>query len=228
MLCLSPALKYRISMVVLILLILLDISYLIVCAWIVDNDYNSTETRFNITVPILLSFLQLFVVKSLCFESQTMLMVVSDVAQVVEESGLPNDRLSVRTVFMLMTPYFWPHGWTNRVRAVSTYALLGISKTANLIAPLYMAKATNALVSLDISTARTFIGIYCALTLIAKLFKELQSFVYLAVKQTAYNEIAVLTYSHLHSLSLEWHLKKVKYSFLLYQQVFFTDFIESG
>lgn len=32
--------------------------------------------------------------------------------------------------------------------------------------------------------------------------------VYLKVKQTAYVEIAEETFRHLHTLSLEWHLKK--------------------
>ena len=31
---------------------------------------------------------------------------------------------------------------------------------------------------------------------------------YLRVKQTAYSQIAGSTFKHLHSLSLEWHLKK--------------------
>ena len=50
--------------------------------------------------------------------------------------------------------------------------------------------------------------IYSALSLCSKVFKELQNVIYLKVKQTAYAEISVTVFEHLHSLSLEWHLKK--------------------
>ena len=54
----------------------------------------------------------------------------------------------------------------------------------------------------------TNIIIYCSLALSAKVCRELQNVVYLRVKQLAYTEIAEITFNHLHSLSLEWHLKK--------------------
>ena len=31
---------------------------------------------------------------------------------------------------------------------------------------------------------------------------------YLRVKQTAFSQVAVMTFAHIHTLSLEWHLKK--------------------
>ena len=52
------------------------------------------------------------------------------------------------------------------------------------------------------------IVVFCSLSLISKVFKELQNVIYLGVKQAAYAEIAQQTFAHLHSLSLEWHLKK--------------------
>jgi len=38
--------------------------------------------------------------------------------------------------------------------------------------------------------------------------KELQSLVYLKVKQTAFVQVAVMTFAHVHTLSLDWHLRK--------------------
>ncbi len=116
---------------------------------------------------------------------------------------------SIKQIVLILKPYFWPKGTNHRIRACSTYIVLGISKVANLSAPLYMASATNALVSQNISLALNSVGIYCLLTFISKGMKELQAVIYLGVKQTAYIELATLTYSHLHNLSLEWHLKKV-------------------
>jgi ABC-type transport system involved in Fe-S cluster assembly fused permease/ATPase subunit len=108
----------------------------------------------------------------------------------------------------ILKPYFWPHGFHNKVRACSTYLILVISKLANLAAPLYMAKSTNALVAKDTSSAIINVTIFCSLTLLSKIFKELQSLIYLKVKQTAYIELATLTYEHVHTLSYDWHVRK--------------------
>jgi ABC-type bacteriocin/lantibiotic exporter with double-glycine peptidase domain len=78
----------------------------------------------------------------------------------------------------------------------------------NLYAPMFMATSTNALIAANVSAAVTSIACYCACNLVSKALSELQSVVYLKVKQTAYVEIATMTYEHLHSLSLDWHLKK--------------------
>jgi len=49
---------------------------------------------------------------------------------------------------------------------------------------------------------------YAFFIFMAKLLKEGQSLVYIKVQQAASIEIADTTFAHLHSLSLEWHLKK--------------------
>lgn len=113
----------------------------------------------------------------------------------------------VKMVYILK-PYFWPHGTTNKIRAASTYVVLIISKLANIASPLYMAKATNALLAKDATLAITNIAIFTAMVLVSKLFKELQTLIYLKVKQTAYVELATLTYEHIHSLSYDWHVRK--------------------
>ncbi|CAE8652573.1 unnamed protein product, partial [Polarella glacialis] len=49
---------------------------------------------------------------------------------------------------------------------------------------------------------------YSLLTFLSKALKEAQSLIYIKVQQAAYIEIADTTFAHLHSLSLDWHLKK--------------------
>ncbi|OQR99491.1 ATP-binding Cassette (ABC) Superfamily [Thraustotheca clavata] len=120
----------------------------------------------------------------------------------------PSKGISFVKMLLVLRPYFWPHGFGHRVRALSTYLLLGTSKLLNLYAPMFMAQATNALVAKD--AWRAFVGVtcYCVSIFISKTLEEVKSIVYLKVKQTAYVEIATMTYEHLHSLSLDWHLKK--------------------
>ncbi|RLN49497.1 hypothetical protein BBJ28_00011119 [Nothophytophthora sp. Chile5] len=137
-------------------------------------------------------------------ESQALPQVVAETPQ---DPAKPRGISFVKLVYILK-PYFWPHGFTNKTRAASTYVVLILSKLANLVAPLYMASATNALVAQDASTAILDIAIFCGLSLASKLFKEMQSLIYLKVKQTAYIELATLTYEHVQSLSYDWHVAK--------------------
>ncbi|KAL0587002.1 hypothetical protein ABG067_003342 [Albugo candida] len=108
----------------------------------------------------------------------------------------------------ILRPYFWPNGTANRARAFSTYLFLFLSKLLNLLSPLYMAKATNAIIKQDAKTALFALAIFSGMTLGSKLLKELQSLIYLKVKQTAYIELATYTYAHLHALSYDWHVHK--------------------
>eukprot|EP01036_Dinobryon_divergens_P059803 gene59803-79765_t len=120
------------------------------------------------------------------------------------------------TFFELMRvlkPYFWPSAGTdgallNRLRTTSTWLLVGLSKAANLYAPLFISVATNKLISHDLRGTFLNVIIYCALRLLSSIFKELQGIVYLKVKQQASIQLSEQTFTHLHSLSLNWHLSK--------------------
>ncbi|KAE9229232.1 hypothetical protein PF002_g11915 [Phytophthora fragariae] len=137
-------------------------------------------------------------------ESETLPQVAGDKPT---EAPKPRGISFVKLVYILK-PYFWPHGFRNKLRAASTYLVLILSKLANLAAPLFMASATNALVAKDIGGAIRDIAVFSGLTLVSKLFKEMQSLIYLKVKQTAYIELATLTYEHVQSLSYDWHVQK--------------------
>lgn len=124
------------------------------------------------------------------------------------DASAPAKGISFVKMVYILKPYFWPHGAANKVRAASTYAVLIASKLANIASPLFMARATNALVAKEPASALANLGVFTALVLVSKLFKELQSLIYLRVKQTAYVELATLTYEHVHALSYDWHVRK--------------------
>jgi ABC-type transport system involved in Fe-S cluster assembly fused permease/ATPase subunit len=121
--------------------------------------------------------------------------------------------LTPRQLFYVLKPYFWPKGsderaFMNRLRSTATWVFIIASKTCSVASPLFLSTATNALYSEDYRAAVQNVCIYSMLALSSKVLKEAQNLVYLKVKQQAYVEIAETTFVHLHSLSLQWHLKK--------------------
>ncbi|KAI9912177.1 hypothetical protein PsorP6_009274 [Peronosclerospora sorghi] len=166
------------------------------------NVANSMPLIFTVLELVNLSYLLDSIRTPSIAESEALPRVVRD-----RLSEKPRGISFVKLMYILK-PYFWPQGLSNKARAASTYVVLILSKLANLSAPLFMASATNALVAKNVATAISNIAVFSALTLVSKLFKELQSLIYLKVKQTAYIELATLTYEHVQSLSYDWHVQK--------------------
>jgi len=127
----------------------------------------------------------------------------------------------LQTLYVLK-PYFWPSTgepsevFCNRARAMSTWVCVAGSKGMNLCSPLFLARATNGLVlalqekgALEIPQEVIWNLIFYAFFIfMGKALKECQELVYIKVQQAAYIEIASNTFEHLHTLSLDWHLKK--------------------
>ena len=132
------------------------------------------------------------------------------VQDVVEEPEADNV-VPYNSYWRLLKPYFWPKGVLNKLRCFSTWLFLGLSRAANLVSPLFIGSAVTKLASPATNSLESVlldVGIFCALRFGNSFFKQLQSVVYLRVKQIAYAEIAEDTFQHLHSLSLDWHLRK--------------------
>jgi ATP-binding cassette, subfamily B, heavy metal transporter len=125
----------------------------------------------------------------------------------------PSKSLTIKELMLVLGPFFWPNEGTdgavvNRIRSTLTWVCVGLSKTCSLISPLYLSSGTNNLTHGNYSVAATNIGIFCALRFLSSFFKEMQSIVFLKVKQQAYIQLAETTFAHLHELSLNWHLTK--------------------
>lgn len=115
--------------------------------------------------------------------------------------------LSLVELLKVLKPYFYPKGWLNKLRCVLTYMLLFSAKACNLFAPLFIGQAVQSLSEGD-EAVYSQVGTYCSLLLASKVSTELQNICYLKVKQNAFVEIAELTFSHLHALSFDWHVRK--------------------
>ena len=122
-------------------------------------------------------------------------------------------RLSMKSFLIVLRPYFWPDATANsamlnRIRALATWVCVIASKACTLLAPIYLGRASTELTRLNYDDCIRNVLIFSALGFGGFLFKEAQSLVYLRVAQAAFVQLAELAFRHLHSLSLDWHLKK--------------------
>lgn len=142
-------------------------------------------------------------------------------AEAEAEHSQYSSALTFLQTVRVLRPYFWPTSGRpsevlmNRIRALTTWLCVVLSKVSNIISPIFLARATNALASalttrsLEVTPEIWWPLVeYAALVFVSKALKEAQSLVYIRVQQAASIEIADNTFAHLHSLSLDWHLRK--------------------
>ncbi|CAM9786622.1 unnamed protein product [Ascophyllum nodosum] len=137
----------------------------------------------------------------------------AELAEASDDDGGGPKALTVIQLAKVLKPYFWPKGDTpnafmNRTRSSMTWVFVILSKFCSVTSPFFLSHATNALYDGRLEETMKFVGFYAVLAFMAKALKEAQSLVYLKVKQQAYIEIAEQSFAHLHTLSLQWHLKK--------------------
>ena len=121
--------------------------------------------------------------------------------------------LSMKAVLVILKPYFWPNATatsalTNRIRAIMTWLCVAGSKACSLIAPLMLGRASTALSRFEYGLCAKYAIIYSAIMFCSTLLKEGQSLIYLKVAQAAFVQLSEVSFRHLHSLSLDWHLRK--------------------
>lgn len=122
-------------------------------------------------------------------------------------------RLTTRAILTVLKPYFWPDAtatsatW-NRIRAMTTWFCVAASKACTLMAPIFLGRAITGLSNLDYNETIRNTVIYVSFNFCGSFFKECQSLVYLKVAQAAFVQLSEVSFRHLHSLSLDWHLKK--------------------
>ena len=122
-------------------------------------------------------------------------------------------RLTTKAIITVLKPYFWPDATAtsatlNRIRALSTWFCVSASKACSLTGPIFLGRATTALAGLDFMETIKNTIIYVSFNFAGSFFKECQSLVYLKVAQAAFVQLSEVSFRHLHSLSLDWHLTK--------------------
>ncbi|EQC42217.1 hypothetical protein SDRG_01055 [Saprolegnia diclina VS20] len=109
---------------------------------------------------------------------------------------------------VLIKPYFWPKdSWALRLRAITSVSLVGASRAFRVLAPLYLKEATNELIAtaeVPVAAIATYVGFL----FLSNSSKQLQTFLYLRVMQSAYKEVSAKVFTHLHAMSMHFHLTK--------------------
>ncbi|KAG7396899.1 hypothetical protein PHYBOEH_001589 [Phytophthora boehmeriae] len=109
----------------------------------------------------------------------------------------------------LLIPYFWPKTWGLRLRVFISFSFLFLSRGSRILAPLFLKEATNVLSESQLTRVPVFaIGMYCATQFVFAAAKQLQTYLFMVVKQHAYQDVAAKLFGHLHSLSMNYHLTK--------------------
>jgi ABC-type multidrug transport system fused ATPase/permease subunit len=135
--------------------------------------------------------------------------------EVRKRSSIAQRGISRRAFLRMLKSYFWPDASTtdasvlgNRIRAILTWVCVVGSKVCGLVSPLYLGWATTSLAHQDYRGTILYSVEYCVISLVGTVLKECQSLVYLKVAQAAFVQLSETAFEHLHSLSLDFHLRK--------------------
>jgi ABC-type transport system involved in Fe-S cluster assembly fused permease/ATPase subunit len=129
------------------------------------------------------------------------------------DTKTPEETNHLKTLATL-APYLWPKGETGlRVRVVLSLLFLVAAKAANVVVPIALARAVDAL-SPQVpggAIAAVPIGLvlgYGLLRITSAGFGELRDAVFVKVQARASRRIALEVFRHMHALSLRFHLDR--------------------
>ncbi|ARU01073.1 ABCB family ABC transporter ATP-binding protein/permease [Yoonia vestfoldensis] len=132
------------------------------------------------------------------------------------DANLGNARLQGWSVIKRVMPYLWPQGqgWVKR-RVVGAMLVLLLAKVIAVGTPILYKQAVDALAP-DGATAATVLGLGAVgLTLaygFARLmnvgFQQLRDVIFTRVGQRALRQLALETFTHIHRLSLRYHITR--------------------
>ncbi|GFR81505.1 ATP-binding cassette sub-family B member 6, mitochondrial-like [Elysia marginata] len=186
--------------------------------WHLNNQFDKTELglfalRYVLTITLLILG---FIGPSVQTSSYVL---ISD-----EESAGPQGSQStwsnVWQKLKVMLPYVWPSGQIHlQVTVFFCLVLLGVGRAVNVFVPLYSKKIVNSLTYSKDESGQTlsfrwdYILIFTGLTFLkgggtgtTGLLNNMRSLLWIKVQQYTTRSIQIKLFSHLHSLSLRWHL----------------------
>jgi ATP-binding cassette subfamily B protein len=123
------------------------------------------------------------------------------------------ERSHLRTLATL-APYLWPPGETGlKIRVVVSLVFLVFAKAANVLVPIALARAVDALTPEGGAGAIAAVPVglvlaYGLLRVSSSAFGEIRDAVFTKVQARATRRIALQVFQHLHALSLRFHLDR--------------------
>ncbi|GLE09036.1 hypothetical protein PINS_up020581 [Pythium insidiosum] len=90
-----------------------------------------------------------------------------------------------------------------------SFSFMFLSRGFRILSPLFLKDATDTLSASRLTEIPVAaIGLYCVSLFGFSTAKQVQTYIYMTVKQHAYQDVAETLFSHLHSLSMNYHLTK--------------------
>jgi ABC-type transport system involved in Fe-S cluster assembly fused permease/ATPase subunit len=119
---------------------------------------------------------------------------------------------SFRPLWMLM-PYLWPKGQTElRIRVVISIVFLLLATAATSVSPLFYGWAVDVLAKtpaqIVLGAALSWIAAYTVSRILMQAFGQLRDGIFAKVQYHAMREVGVSTFTHIHTLSLRFHLER--------------------
>jgi len=131
------------------------------------------------------------------------------------ESSSPRENGNLWKTCALLLPFFWPVERKDlQTRVVVAVASLVLAKLANLAVPLVLGWAVDTLSNLEGQMDLLFgipiaaLAAYGLSRLSYIVFNEIRDAVFARVSQHAVRQVAIKVFSHLHALSIRFHLER--------------------
>ena len=131
------------------------------------------------------------------------------------DSSSPRENGNLWKTCALLLPFFWPVERKDlQTRVVVAVASLVLAKLANLAVPLVLGWAVDTLSNLEDQTDLIFgipiaaLAAYGLSRLSYIVFNEIRDAVFARVSQHAVRQVAIKVFSHLHALSIRFHLER--------------------
>ncbi len=130
--------------------------------------------------------------------------------------SLPGQPRSSAETIRSLAPYLWPKDDPGaRLRVVIAMIFLVLAKVATVYVPIYYSRAVDRLsphggdhASLALTIPAALIIAYGLMRLASAGFGELRDAVFAAVQQRTVRRVALQTFTHMHRLSLRFHLDR--------------------
>jgi ATP-binding cassette subfamily B protein len=115
----------------------------------------------------------------------------------------------------LMKPFLWPSQWRIRFFVVLSFCLTLAGKLLTVLAPVALKRVIDALsapstvtTTASVHTAVTYTVLYATSRFGVQLLSDAQRYAWLTVSQAATRAIALTTFTHLHTLSVDFHWQR--------------------
>jgi ATP-binding cassette, subfamily B, heavy metal transporter len=127
----------------------------------------------------------------------------------LEAARSNQDGMTASMILMTMLPYLWPSGQPFvKLCGLVSLVLMVLQKLSNVAIPIAMKHIINDLSDEPIHYPIWWILAYGSLLLTSKAMGDIRDSIFMNVSQSAVRQSALETFTHLHCLSLRFHIHR--------------------